>query len=280
MARATAKYRITADDQSRRGIGAARRQLRRLKMAASAVSSTIGNVTANALRSLAGAVGRTADRIDDLSRAGARLGTDIQEAGLLEYLATLNNISLDQIVDSVKTLDERIGELARDPKNLTLRRLFFQLGIGAEQLAKLDPAEKILAMAKALKQVPTDERRADLINQLMGAGARPLFARGPERLLRDIGRFGELGGGAGLTGAAATAQRRREAEAALLARGGGLSTLVASVVNSFRTVVAEMQTRFLDRMTPGANAPLIRETEKTNKILVEIERKMGGARFQ
>jgi len=166
------------DDRLQQGLRRAQRQI---------------NPPSDRLRTAASAAifAKTGDTLDKMS---ARTGIAVESLAALEFAATRSGASLDDVEKGSRRLSQAIRDGTRGLRTYT--DAFDELGVSADELAKLSPEQQFAAIADALAGVTDDSRRTALAIQLLGrSGTRliPLLVQGSaglEEFRREAERLG------------------------------------------------------------------------------------------
>lgn len=121
--------------------------------------------------------------IKDLSEA---TGASIENISGLENVARAAGGSIEEAGNAVIKLNLALKDADRNKETQAALRA---IGLDAERLKALDPAQALLEVAKALDQYADDGERARLVQQLFGRSVKEV---GP--LLRELAEAGQLNG--------------------------------------------------------------------------------------
>lgn len=113
------------------------------------------------------------ERIEQLSNAALRLGTDFQTIQILDEAAKRGGISIDALAAGIQKLSVNIDE-ARSGTGKAAEA-FRELGISQEELANLDPAELAQRTSQALQGIVDPARRAALATETLGKAGLTLL---------------------------------------------------------------------------------------------------------
>lgn len=130
------------------------------------------------------AINRVAGGIDALNDAADATGSSIENLSALEDVAERTGSSFDAVTAAVVKLNQGLKET--DPKNPAAQALK-AIGLSAEELRKLDPAEALRQVSVALSGYADDGQRARLVQELFGKSVREV---GP--FLKDLATQGQL----------------------------------------------------------------------------------------
>lgn len=210
MGKADAKYRVTADDQTAKGLSSARRRLS--LFAAGLAGVAVGALTD--FRALFALIDRglnsALQRLDKFAKIGLEIGTDAEDARELGFAADQLGGDLEKAAKVVDRFNRAIGD---DSKEIT--DAFKTLGVDPRAFASIDDAtDRLVALGSALEQL--QERRGLAIREnveqtLVGKGVSKLFAEGGRALAREVENANAAGLIDGTNEAAAAAERAGDA---------------------------------------------------------------------
>lgn len=170
---------IRAEDRTRAAFTTAQQGLEGLKSRAQAVSGAISalgvGLSVAAIAGIAKSSINTADALNDLS---ARVGVSVRDLASFALAARLADTSLENVGAGIARLSRTIGEAARG--NRTAAESLAELGITAR-----DPKEAFLQLADAVERIKDPNRRAALLNAVLGKSYQellPLLSQGGEGL--------------------------------------------------------------------------------------------------
>lgn len=159
----------------------------------------IGTALAGAL-SVAGLVGffrATVDGLDRLNDLRDATGASIGNLSALEDIAARTGTTMDTVSDTVVKLNKTLGESSKPGSDAA--NALAAIGLNAEQLNRLDPAEALRQVAVALSGFADDGNKARIVQELFGKSIQQVAP-----LLGDLAKSGELN-------ATVTAQQAQEA---------------------------------------------------------------------
>lgn len=161
------------------------------------------------------------EAMDALNDAADATGATIEELSKLEVIALRNGDSLDTVTTAMIKLNKELA--STDGKNGASLALQ-ELGLEAEKLRRLSPAEAWREVAIALNGVEAGGAKARLQYELLGKSTRELAAN-----LKDVAESGDVA-------ATITTQQAQEAEKFAKA----MSLLSTNVSLAARSLVSEM----------------------------------------
>ena len=222
MARAEAKYRITAEDQTGRGVRSAESRLLRLRRSAIAFGARFAGgvgVAAAAIGGLVAGLRRIVAELDEAAKTAADFGLQASELEQLRVTASLLGTDLRSLLG----IQERLANAATEAADGTQEyaEAFRALGINAEGFSRLSFRGQLAALDVGLQRLSGSEQIATR-RQLTGRGTGRIF-RG--NLRETLGAAEEIIDVTGLDRAAAAAERLNDALALL---GEGISQRAAA----------------------------------------------------
>lgn len=142
----------------------------------------VGFVTAGITRFTSEAI-RGLDALNDFKDA---TGASIENASALEDVAARTGTSFETATDAVVKLNK---VLADAKPGSTQANLLQSIGLNAQELRKIDPAEALLKVSQALAKYQDDGNKARIIQELFGKGVKEIAP-----LLNDLAEKGKLVG--------------------------------------------------------------------------------------
>jgi hypothetical protein len=122
------------------------------------------------------------DALNDLSDS---TGSSIENLSALEDAAARTGTRLDTVGSTIIKLNQQLA--ATDRPGSQAAAIFDQLGLNAEELKRIDPAEALLRTAQALQGFADDGNKARLIQALFGKSVAEVAP-----LLKDLAEQGKL----------------------------------------------------------------------------------------
>lgn len=161
-------------------------QIERKFAALNKVASTVGAAlgTAFAGAGLTALLRSTVDGIDKLNDLADATGASIGNLSALEDAAARTGTGIDVVGDALIKLNKVLGEAKPGSEQANVLKA---IGLGAEELRKLDPAEALQRTAQALAGFQDDGNKARIVQELFGKSIREV---GP--LLKDLAEQGQL----------------------------------------------------------------------------------------
>jgi len=293
MPRAEAKYVITADDQTKRGVRSAQRGLDRLKGGLVGFAATAGTAFVAARRGVdnlkGGLVGfalssvgrlstvaaavtaigssvtaagvaiqRTADRLHRLRRIGQDIGLVGAETAQLGFIAEAKDVSPEQLIGAIEQLQERILDAKQGGEEA--RRQFQLLGVTFKELEGKSPIAQLVAIQEALEGIQDANVRTGVISDLLGGGLGRLFAG--EGIGGLAGRAQELGVTRDAAGRQSAASRFVQGFRELRAAAGARSA------QAFQPVM-----RVIGALASRAGTIVAGGTPQTPNIMEDLQRR-------
>lgn len=169
-----------------------------VKAAAGGIGAVLsGAVLGVSLQSLSAMVMNTVDAVDALNDVADATGASIENISGLEEVARRTGATLDDVSGILVKFNSALKEA--DGKN-EISRALKAIGLDADELKKLDPAEALRVTAVALSRFADDGDKARLQSVLFGKGVKEAAA-----FLKDLADAGQLN-------ATATKEQAEEAE--------------------------------------------------------------------
>lgn len=163
------------------------------------VASTLGVAFGGAL-SAAGVgafIRTTVDGIDRLNDLADATGASVESLSALEDVALRTGTSVDTVGDAVVKLNKVLSDAKPDSD---AARALQAIGLSAQELKALDPAQALQRVAVELARFGDDGNKARLVQELFGKSIREVAP-----LLKDLAENGRLN-------ATVTSDQAREAE--------------------------------------------------------------------
>lgn len=147
-------------------------------------SSIVGAVTALAGVSITATFQSLVDQIDSLNDAADATGSTVEKISALEQVALRTGTTVN---DSVVPAIDKLNQALRAKGDSEQARALQAIGLSAEELRKLDPADALREVAAALQTYADDGDKARLVQTLLGKSARELSP-----FLKDLADKGDL----------------------------------------------------------------------------------------
>ena len=122
------------------------------------------------------------DRLNDLSDA---TGASIENLSALEDIAARTGTSMDTVADAVVKLNKTLGDATKPGSDAA--DALAALGLNAEALKRLDPAEALRQVSVALAGFADNGNKARLVQELFGKSVQQVAP-----LLKDLAEAGQL----------------------------------------------------------------------------------------
>lgn len=207
MPRAEAKYRITAEDRTQRGLRSAESRLRRFAGGTARILSRAAGIAGAAFVGLAAKLAQAAAQTEELNRRAKALEVTGNELAQLDFGARAAGVSEQAIADTLNRLDEFLLSLERGEE--TGADFFDNLGISGQRLSEIDDAsDRIVALIEAFERLESPRRRQALLDEL-GPEAARLIAGGADEFRQAAARARALGINRGVEEQGAQASRLR-----------------------------------------------------------------------
>lgn len=155
---------------------------RKMSAAAGAVGAALG--AALSVGAIVEFVRATVDGVDKLNDLADATGASIENLSALEDIAARTGTSVDTVGGAVIKLNKALGDAKPGSDQAAALEA---IGLSAERLKKLDPAEALRQVAIALSGFASDGNKARVVQELFG---KSLAEVAP--LLKDLAENGEL----------------------------------------------------------------------------------------
>ena len=284
MAKAEAKYTITAEDRTRRGVRSAERGLDRLKAGVAGFAARAAGPLAAlgaAVTALGVSVNRTADRLAEMQRRGQDVGTVGGQTALLDFLSGQVGISPEQLTGGIEQLQERIQDAATGGEEA--RRQLHALGLTFEDLQRKSPLQQLEAIDEAIQRIADPSRRTAALSELLGGGFGRVFQGDVGRILRRGADLG-IGRDATRTQAAGSAftRARQELTATL---GAQSQRAMAPVMRFLSQMLSDTATRISGGTVEGGvltrlNQAQLAELQKMNRAQQRALGQQRGSTYE
>ena len=119
------------------------------------------------------AINRNAAAIDDMTKAAGKLNFPIEDFQKFAYVAGLSNISMDKFGVSMQKMQKTIGD-ARAGLS-TASDAFDQLGLSADNLAKMSPSKQFELIAERMKDIPLQADKVKIAMDIFGRSGADLL---------------------------------------------------------------------------------------------------------
>ncbi len=206
----------------------------------------------------------TINSVDALNDLKDATGSSIENLSALEDIALRSGNSVDSMADSLVKFNKVLNEAkAGSDLDKTLK----SIGLNAEELRKIDPAEALQKTAQALATYADDGNKARLIQELFGKSIREA---GP--WLKDLAEAGKLVGT--VTKAQADEAERFNKELAKLSKNAtdAARDLVSDLVPVLNSLFAD----FRSLKSNFSLAVLASEVIDADKALKALQSRKGG----
>lgn len=154
----------------------------KLSSAAVAIGATFAGVLS--VGALSSFFQRTVDGLDALNDLADATGASIENLSALEDVALRTGTSMDTVGGAVVKLNKVLGDAKPGSDQANVLR---SIGLSAEDLRRMDPAEALRQVAVALDGYADDGNKARLVQELFGKSIREVAP-----LLKDLAGIGKL----------------------------------------------------------------------------------------
>jgi SAM-dependent methyltransferase len=196
--------------------------------------SFAGNLLADFVGGIVRDIGRLPkamlDSVDALNDVADATGAAIEKISALEDIGARTGSSMDVVTTALIKFNDSLKDT--DPKSNAAEALK-RIGLNAEELRKLDPADALHKTAKALAEFADDGDKARLVQELFGRSTRQTAA-----FLKDLADKGELN-------ATVTTEQAKQAEAfnqQLMAMQKNISDIGRSILSDLLPSLNEWAT--------------------------------------
>lgn len=186
---ADAKITLTAEDRASRVLAGVQANLGGLGSQASSVAQSLGLLGPALLTSLSAAgfaafIRSTAQSLDQLNDLKDATGASIENISALEDVAARTGTSFDAVGTSLVKFNAALSNAKPDSD---AARVLQSLGLDAEKLKAIDPAEALRQTAVALAGFADDGNKARAVQELFGKSLREVAP-----FLADLATQGQL----------------------------------------------------------------------------------------
>lgn len=178
-----------------KGLGKITDKLKRFSRSLGAIGGSLLGFAAVRLAPLVTSIKTFADSGDKLDKMSTRLGESVENLSALKFAAGQSGVEFDDLIGSLEELNIRLGETIRDGTG-PASEAFKNLGLDAQKLAQMSPAERFKRIAQALSQIQSESRRGFLADEIFGGDAfkiLPLLQQGQVGIEKLMRRAEELG---------------------------------------------------------------------------------------
>ncbi len=148
--------------------------LNSVKKAAGAIGLTIGAaMAANLARSFASSIQSAIDQGDALGKLAERIGTTSEALSGLQYAASLNNVSSDELTTSFRNLNKALIDAANPAS--TAAQAIRAIGLNVADLKSKDPADAFKDIAQAISGFENGADKGAVVSALFGRNMQTLI---------------------------------------------------------------------------------------------------------
>lgn len=186
-----------------------------------ALGGAIGGAISQTFSALPNLISGAADAMDAFNDLRDATGSSIENISALDDIARRTGTSFETVETALVKLNKALQDTdGNDAAGIALR----SIGLDAEELKRLDPADALLKIATALNSFETDANKAAVVNALFSKSMKDVAP-----LLQDVADKGRL---VGVT----TTEQAQAAEA----YNKQLYNLQASATNFARSLTSEL----------------------------------------
>lgn len=252
MTTVRSEFRIGLKDETRQGVQSINRSLDELNKSATRAAAglaTIGVGVIAGLGASATSVINLGDKLRDLSFA---TGQSVEQLSFLDFAAQQSGTSIDTIATASQRLAKNLTEVSRGGGKAAAVALQ-ELGLSAEELARLDLVGQIETIGQALQKIENPSQRAAAGAALFGKQFKELAPL----LLDGANGFGELAdefvrlGGVLTTEQAAKFDAFKDSISALQLSVRQAGEAIATIFAPALTGIAQSVTNFVNGIGPA-----------------------------
>jgi hypothetical protein len=178
------RIKISAQDDASKVLGQLRGSLDQVQSSAAVVSTALGAIGIAGVGGLVALARNAINSVDALNDLRDATGASIENISALEDVAARTGTSFDAVQTSLIKLNKVITDA--QPGSATETALN-AIGLSVKELKELDPAEALLATAKALNGFADDGNKARIVQELFGKSLKEVAP-----LLKDLADKGAL----------------------------------------------------------------------------------------
>jgi len=176
---------IGAQDKTGAAFKSATANMAAMKNAASSVNAALGALGAGlSLGAVVSFTKSVIDGIDKLNDISDATGASIENISALEDVAARTGTTMDTVTNALVKLNQTLN--AADPGTAQAQALE-AIGLSAEDLKRLDPADALVAISKALANYADNGDKARLMQEIFGKSLKEVAP-----LLKDLADNGRL----------------------------------------------------------------------------------------
>lgn len=173
---------LRADDRTRAAFASAQRGMDQLQTKAKSLGTAMASIGVGlSVAGIGAFVKSSIDAADALQDLSDRVGVSVKDLASFKLAAQLADTDLQSLGDGIARLSRTIGDADRG--NKTAAKALQELGISAR-----DPKEAFLQLADAVKRIEDPNRRAALLNNVLGKSYQellPLLQQGGDALRKS-----------------------------------------------------------------------------------------------
>ena len=241
---------IGAKDKASAVLGKVSQSMGRMRRQADGGSDALARFAKRAIAAVAavkgmqiigGLPGKFARTTAEIGKLSVQTGETVENLSALRFASRSLSVDFDDVVGSIEELNIRLGETIREGTG-PAAEAFKALGIDANRLSTLSPAERIREVGDALLRVQSEAQRGFLADEIFGGDAfkiMPLLSADLNQLTNDAQRFGAVVGSESVAAAQRYTQAMVRVKTILTGLGNAIAQGLAPVITSFANHFAE-----------------------------------------
>ena len=136
---------------------------------------------------------RLADGIDDMAKLSTSLQANVKDLQALEQAAMLQGVAWTQVTKGLVNFRDVLGSLSSGEAYVTQIRAWERLNLNIDDFIKLNPADQVAAMGKAMMESVPAAEQISVAAELVGKKAAPGFIRMAQEVAAAQARLEEFG---------------------------------------------------------------------------------------
>lgn len=257
------------DNAFTRGLSNAQKRLNKFGSGMMSIGTRVAGVGAAIMGAMGAAGVAFASAGDKLDKMSGRTGVAADKLSALKFAAESSGTSIDAVGSTIQKMNRRIGRLTAGQGASSQIEALNELGLTIEQLDKMNPEQRFMAMADAIAGYGDQAAAAGLAQRAMGAGVDkllPLFKGGSEGIKEMMQQARELG--------ITMTNEDAVAAAKLTDALGKVKGTLSGVAMQIGAAVAPAMTKMAD-LIADAITPVVNFIKENRELVVAL----GGAGF-